>query len=190
MTKRVFIALDISKADKIKVAQWRQTYLPRPFKVITEENYHITLAFLGFINQQQQRNIVSVINQQHSIIQQQLQPLLSQQLALPITLSAVGYFKKAQVLHLMPSNCPNWLTYLNNLMINACGNVDILIENRVYKPHLSLYRKAKMSSPKSSEENDHIAVELQLNICSFSLYHSYSTPLGVHYEPIQTWEIN
>lgn len=188
MTKRMFIALDISKADKVKVAQWRKIYLPRPFKVINEENFHITLAFLGLINQQQQVSITAVINQQHSLIQQQLQLLLSQKLALPITLSAVGYFKKAQVLHLMPPNCPNWLAYLNNVMINSCRNVGIPIENRIYKPHLSIYRKAKMSSPKSSEEN--IAVELQLNIRSFSLYQSYSTPLGVHYEPIQTWEIN
>ncbi|MFT6249078.1 MAG: hypothetical protein ACJAZQ_002290, partial [Cognaticolwellia sp.] len=39
MKKRMFIALDISSADKVKVAQWRKQHLDLPFKAIDENNF-------------------------------------------------------------------------------------------------------------------------------------------------------
>jgi len=190
MKKRMFLALDISDTDKIKIAYWREQHLSLPFKAIRAQNFHITLAFLGLIDEAQQVNLEKLISQQHHAIQQQLQAFLQHNKTLSLALSQTGYFKKAQVLHLMPTTCPDWLLYLNNLIINLSINCNITLENRTYQPHLSLYRKAKFTLPLSFESIQKITIKQQLSITSFSLYHSYSTAFGVRYEPVQRWKIN
>jgi 2'-5' RNA ligase len=190
MKKRMFIALDISGADKVKIAQWRKQHLILPFKMIDEQNFHVTLAFLGLIDNDQQASLEKLISQQHSFIQQQLKPFVQQDQTLPLVLSQIDYFKKAQVLHLMPKTCPDWLLDLNTSIVKLSLKCNIGMENRTYQPHLSLYRKAKFQLPSHLKNIQQTFVEQQLNITSFSLYHSYSTALGVRYKPVKTWKIN
>jgi 2'-5' RNA ligase len=189
MKKRMFVALDILDTDKVKITQWREQHLPLPFKPIDRQNFHITLAFLGFIAPQQQASVAQLISQQHSFIQQHLKPLIQQNKALSIVLSQLGYFKKAQVLHLMPVSCSDWLIYLQRTVVELSLNSNIALENSRYQPHLSLYRKAKTSLPALCKNLQKTIFNQQLSITSFSLYHSYSTALGVRYEPVQTWKI-
>ena len=190
MNKRMFLALDISGADKGKIAQWRAQYLPLPFRAIDKQNFHVTLAFLGLVSDDQQANLEQLISQQHNLIQQQLKPLVENTKTLSLLLSKVGYFKTAQVLHLMPTVCPDWLIYLNKTMVELSLNCDISIKNNGYKPHLSLYRKAKFSLPNTNIPLQEIAFKQRLSITSFSLYHSYPSEVGVRYEPVKTWKIN
>jgi len=189
MKKRMFIALDISSADKVKVAQWRKQHLDLPFKAIDENNFHVTLAFLGLLEQEKQANLTVLINQQHHLIQQQLNMLATQDISFSLRLSKVGYFKKAQVLHLMPESCPHWLMYLNKVIVKLSLNSNIRLENYRYQPHLSLYRKAKSSLIETNNIIEKTAVTQTLNIKSFSLYHSFSSEYGVQYIPIQTWKL-
>lgn len=190
MKKRMFLALDISGTDKVKIAHWREQHLLLPFKAINEQNFHITLAFLGLIDNAQQLSVEKAINRQQHFIQQQLKAFVQQDKALSIVLSHLGYFKKAQVLHLMPATCPDWLIFLNKVMVQLSHNCNIALANSPYQAHLSLYRKAKLPLPAPFENIQQIVVKQQLRITSFSLYHSYSTALGVRYEPVNTWQIN
>jgi len=190
MKKRMFLALDISGADKVKIAHWREQHLLLPFKAINEQNFHITLAFLGLIDNAQQLSVEKSINQHQHFIQQQLKAFVQQEQVLSVVLSHLGYFKKAQVLHLMPATCPDWLMYLNKLIVQLSRNCNIALANSPYQAHLSLYRKAKLPLPAPFENIQQIVVKQQLCITSFSLYHSCSTALGVHYNPVSTWKIN
>ncbi|MBA6224628.1 RNA 2',3'-cyclic phosphodiesterase [Colwellia sp. MB02u-18] len=190
MKKRMFIALDIIDTDKVKIAQWREQHLSLPFKPIDRQNFHITLAFLGCIAPQQQASVAQLISQQHGLMQQRLKALIQQKKASSILLSQLGYFKKAQVLHLMPASCPDWLIYLQHTVVELSLSSNIALENRSYQPHLSLYRKAKTPLPALCKHLQQSVFKQQLSITSFSLYHSYSTALGVRYEPVQTWTIN
>jgi len=190
MKKRMFIALDIIDTDKVKIAQWRDQNLPLPFKTIDRQNFHITLAFLGCIAPQQQASVAQLINQEHGFIQQHLKPLIQQNKTSSLVLSKLGYFKKAQVLYLMPASCPDWLIYLQRTVLELSLNRNIALENSRYQPHLSLYRKAKTPLPVLCKNLQKSVFKQQLSITSFSLYHSYSSALGVRYESVQTWKIN
>lgn len=189
MKKRMFIALDIAHTDKVKIAQWREQHLSLPFRAIKPENFHITLAFLGLIDDLQHMRLAQLIGQQQRIIQQQLTPLTQSHQPQSVTLSKIGYFKRAQVLHLMPATSPDWLLYLNKHLVDLCLNSDIALEDCAFQPHLSLYRKAKFDSPARLTELQKNKLKHTLSITSFSLYHSYSTALGVCYEPVQTWPV-
>tara|TARA_R110002012_G_scaffold76045_3_gene192068 strand:- start:16500 stop:17072 length:573 start_codon:yes stop_codon:yes gene_type:complete len=190
MKKRMFIALDISNDDKFKVAQWRDQHLPLAFKAIPAENFHITLVFLGLIDNSQQTDITQSINQQRDSIRTLLAPVLQAHKTLSIGLSEIGYFKAAKVLHVMPSVCPEWLIRLNATIVASCHESAIAIENRAYQPHLSLYRKAKFDSSEALSTRQKNTIVQNICINSFSLYHSYSTDFGVVYQAVKTWKIN
>ncbi len=186
----MFLALDISADDKVKIAQWRERYLNLPFKAVTEQNFHITLVFLGLLDNAQQVNLSKLLSQQHGNIQYQITSLSAQSSSLSLVLSQLDYFSKAQVLHLKPTSCPDWLGYLNKTLLKLCRCCHIKIESRAYQPHLSLYRKAKLPSPSYLKKLNQGVIEQKLNINSFSLYHSYSTPQGVRYQSAQRWKLN
>lgn len=190
MKKRMFIALDIADPDKAKLGHWRDQHLSLAFKTISEKNLHITLVFLGLIDDLQQAHLTQLINQQQEVIREKFPSALPQNQKQTLKLAQIGYFKRAQVLHIMPTTCPDWLTHLNHVMIKLCCNNNIAIENSVYQPHLSLYRKAKFTSRSTLTLLQKITVEQRLSITSFSLYHSYSTELDVVYEPVHSWKIN
>ncbi len=194
----MFIALDITSADKAAIALWREQRLSLAFKAIPQQNFHITLAFLGAVNEQQQEDIIKLISEKHGDVQQGINNFLSgndtASDTLPLTLSQLGYFNKAQVLHLMPTTCPDWLPYLVNVITELCQQSKISLENSAYKPHLSLYRKAKtplvLPSPLLSNTQLSDNFCQQLNLSSFSLYHSTSSSSGVTYLPTHTWKLN
>lgn len=189
MEKRLFIALDIAHSDKVKINQWRNSHLRLPFKPICPSNFHITLAFLGMVNPQQQNLLISLVNQHLQTVQQLMKPLMQLSQTLPITLSEVGYFKKAQVLHIFPRHSPTQLNTLNKWLVELCLRCNIIIEHNVYKPHVSLYRKVKFDKPVELTKLLHTKLELPLTIVNFSLYHSQSTKSGVQYQPIYTWQL-
>ena len=194
----MFIALDIAIAEKSAIALWREQHLSLPFKIIPQQNFHITLAFLGVISKKQQNDITNIISEKYDDIKQRLSNFLQGNYtntdALKLTLSQLGHFNKAQVLHLMPASSPDWLSYLEKVIIELCQQSDILLDSRAYKPHLSLYRKAitPLALPEPLLLNTQFLNGFchQLSIESFSLYHSYSNTSGVTYLPIHTWKLN
>jgi 2'-5' RNA ligase len=150
------------------------------------------------VNEQQQKNIIKLIGENHGEIQQRINSFLLNHNtatdALSLTLSQLGYFNKAQVLHLMPATCPDWLCYLASVITELCQHSEISLDNRAYKPHLSLYRKAKipLALPNQLLLNTQLPSDFcpKTSINSFSLYHSYSSSSGVTYLPIHTWKLN
>ena len=74
----MFIALDITETDKAKLASWRDQHLSLAFKAIDEQNFHITLVFLGLIDNRQQAHLTQLINQQQADIRALLTPVLQQ----------------------------------------------------------------------------------------------------------------
>lgn len=189
MTKRMFLALDISAAEKDQIAQWRNLHLLLPFKAIDPKNYHITLAFLGLIDSDQQKRLAQLISQQHSVIKQQLESYKQPEQVLALAISSVGYFKKPQVLHLTPNTCPDWLIYLHKTIIELCQKCGIAQHSSNYQPHVSLYRKAKAPIVAAHDEMLKTVFEHPLSFTSFSLYHSYSALSGVQYQVVNTWEL-
>lgn len=188
MNKRMFLALDVSSADKATLALWRSQNLALPFKIIEPNNFHVTLAFLGLLTNNQQTNLQELINQHHNDIQQHLKLLLPEQ-SYSLQLSKIGYFKKAQVLHLLPEHSPNWLMYLNTTLVELSLSSNITLEQKRYQPHLSLYRKVKPALIDTDFIIENTAIKHAMCTKSFSLYHSYSTDSCVKYFPVKTWKL-
>jgi len=99
MNKRLFFALDISKKDKDSIANWRDQTLKLPYKAITQDNFHITLAFLGNTTSEQQQHLTNQATK------------LAQQIVINapniLQLNHTGLFKKPKVFYLGLSTCPS-----------------------------------------------------------------------------------
>lgn len=172
---RFFFALDISPQDKQVIEHWRAKALALPFKAIAQQNYHITLAFLGAIEQQALISLMA--SAQH--VAAQLRPVNPKVLLL----DQVGLFHKAKVLYLGIRKVPHWLSDLAKQLSCAATHLIIFQEKRPYHAHMSLYRKA-------SQLTDEVpAPNIKIEVTSFSLYQSVSSERGVKYKPVKTWAL-
>ena len=172
---RYFFALDIPAQDKITIAQLQQQ-LDLPFKAVTAENFHITLAFLGQISERQKQILCNYATKL-STINHQSQPYT-------LTLDQSGLFKKARVVYLSSTEFPVNLAELANALSTKASELDLFKEKRAYHPHLTLFRKATKAIEKPTK------IDIIIKINSFSLYESKSTPIGVKYQSVANWQLS
>lgn len=174
--KRLFFALDISKTDKELLAKWREFHLKLDAKAIKKDNFHITLAFLGNVNDAQQAKLIECSEHYYH------QYLHSNTQGYSLMIDHADLFKKPQVLYLGFKSFPNTLIHLAEHLKQAAIQQGIKQEERPYLPHISIYRKAKTVPLE-------MMVRLNIHCTSYSLYHSQSTPNGVTYTPLKTWTL-
>ncbi|WP_286234528.1 RNA 2',3'-cyclic phosphodiesterase [Thalassotalea sediminis] len=172
--KRMFFALDISNSDKQYLAKWRQQILLNA-KPVSQENFHITLSFLGMLSDLQIEQLITFVDAQN---------LLSKQAPFEICATQLGLFKKPQVLYLAFQNFPKPLSRLAYNLSHQASIMGITQHHPSFLPHITLFRKAK-EIPQQQTKSE--GVSIMLTISQFSLYHSYSTNEGVRYKPIRTW---
>lgn len=177
---RLFIALDVGHETKQEVNEWRQNTLAvlpvaNNLKAVPPENFHITLSFLGTIDENQKQAMIKCA---HS---------LSEQLTIfshiqTLYLNKLGLFEQPKVLYLGVTEVPQWLTFLASGLQKEALSQQISQEKRPYRPHLTLYRKA------TTLPNVNVK-PIALNCLSFSLYLSENSGSGVQYTPITTWQL-
>ncbi len=173
---KFFFALDIEPTSKNSLSNYRET-IPAdsllPFRLIDKENFHLTLCFLGALNNNQQTQLL----QQASLIAKSLTPIPSRQLLF----DKLHLFKKPQILCLSQHQNPTWLIQLAKQLSYSAKTIAIPQENRPYHPHISLFRKAKYLPENITSPH------IQVKISSFSLYKSILDADKLRYLPVKTW---
>ena len=183
---RLFFALDARSQAKQLLdiqRQWLQEIAhpaghgqgnPQPSSQpspVSAENLHLTLLFLGH----QPTSQIPLLSQQASQVVEAL--------ALPpfaIRLDRLGLFPKARVAWMAPSQPPERLLQLEAQLRQAVIALGIPVEERPYRPHVTLLRKCQAAT--TAEVSP---VELCAN--ALHLYESRSTPEGVRYLQLASW---
>lgn len=170
---RLFFALDIHPTDQEQLFLWRQQYLSLPFKAITPTNFHITLCFIGSVEEQKVLQMCNAADQLCN----------AHQLSYPanLNLDSCGWFAKAKVIYLSSTQVPKWLSHLAYGLNETACSLGIFQESRPYIPHISIYRKAKFNPPQPQHQAPSITIK------SFSLYRSSSLRNEIHYQAIKKW---
>lgn len=175
---RLFFALDArSQASPLLAIQqqWLRN-IANPESIskpspVSAENLHLTLLFLGH----QPTSQIPLLSQQASQVVEAL--------ALPpfaIRLDRLGLFPKARVAWMAPSQPPERLLQLEAQLRQAVIALGIPVEERPYRPHVTLLRKCQAAT--TAEVSP---VELCAN--ALHLYESRSTPDGVRYLQLASW---
>lgn len=169
--KRMFFALWPDANTRGRLVELCQKLPARTGRIVSRHNLHITLAFLGPLDQP----VVERLRQGAAAIRAR---------PFSLCLDELGWWRRPRVVWLAPASTPGALLELAaavNTLISAQG---IRPDSRPYRPHLTIARKA---AKKPAE----IAwTPFDWRIDSFCLVQSTTRPEGAVYEVIETWPLS
>jgi len=154
---RYFIGLDLSGADKLAIAHWRDKQIfAAADKPVPVENFHITLSFLGQVP--------------HNKLEQ-LELLLRDISAgtVKTQTTELGVFSKPKILYLGVELTPS-LQQLAKQCLGINGKLALPSPHETYRPHITLNRKHAEAVPILFEPP-----KLKLNFSEFHLFESVSS---------------
>jgi len=172
-TLRLFFALWPDEAVRTSLARiveaLKQTNTARWVK---PENLHITLAFLGGVDEDRLPLINRVAD---SVVGQSFE----------LNLDRIEFWPRSEIICLSPTRAPEGLKSLANSLIAELGRVGFAMENRPYRAHLTLARKGRPGCL-SSQVLDH---PICWNVSSFSLIESQISRTGSTYLMRKSWDL-
>lgn len=166
--KRLFFALWPDQATHQHCQQITQA-LRDHGKPVAAMNLHVTLVFLGQVDAAKQ----TAISKAADNIQFE---------AMNLRFNRLSYWKKPAVVCLCAEQTDPAVQQLVDQLANAARQNGLMIDDRPFKPHVTLLRKAR-SQPQ------HLFESIQWQADGFCLVESCSTPSGVEYRVIQRWNI-
>ena len=183
MLKRVFTAIDVSLEAKQKVFDYIETLRGKfsNVKVGWEkyEKLHLTLKFLGDIDEKQLKNLIAAVeNTAQEIPNFNLQ------------ISETGVFpspKDARIIWLGVKNEQGSLPKLNEILEAECAKIGFPKEKRNFKPHLTI---ARLRAPRYASElaDTHLQKKIELiefEVSQIAIYESELRPNGSIYKTIK-----
>ena len=168
--KKLFFALWPNDETRKQITKFNQSIKSAGLKQVKPGNLHVTLVFLGNVDAESEVMIRERV--EHIIVQ----PFV-------LHFDQLDFWRKPRILCLSTQQYdPQLLVLVNALksMVEQCG---IKTEERSYKPHITLARKAH-----ELIEIDVLPIEWQAR--AFCLVQSSSTTNGVHYQVLQRWNFN
>ena len=137
---------------------------------IRTQNFHLTLLFLG-----------DVSTHRIAILQQTMKNISAKKFEL--TLDKIGYWKRNQITYIQANQFPDELFFLVDSLKTALSEAGFLFDKYIYKPHVTLIRKATHSA----EINLPIPITWEVN--EWSLIQSRQTESGIDYIPLSQWNL-
>ena len=167
---RLFFALWPDQEIRNKIANISQALPQQSGRLIAQHNWHLTLVFLGHVEKD---NI-------HRLLSESVKIKASR---FSIQLDQLGWWSRPKVLWLAPSVFPQQLSSLVDEIAAMAKDCELVLEDRPYRPHVTLVRKAK------ADVKDIMFAPISWDITGFSLLESISDRSGVRYQVIETWPL-
>jgi 2'-5' RNA ligase len=172
--RRLFFALPIDDSSKQAIANWRLLHFTEEqkrfgLKPVSRKNFHITLAFLGLVDEGQYHQLASSAGQ-------------IKVAAFSLCLDALGHFARPKVAYLSTTERPAALMLLASLLRKQALALDLRQDNLSYTPHLTLFRKARQPL---NRQGCHFKLEFK----RFALFESCSSDRGVQYHELASWPL-
>jgi len=167
--KRLFFALPVADAQRRAIAQWRRGLELRSGKPVPNENFHLTLLFLGDVDAAQVPAICAAVDN-----------LARPAAPLRLLLDQLKAWPRANVLVLEPQDTPAALRQLVYGLQQALLPMGVAEQAREYRPHLTLSREFRGQAPEASVAPDFFVTARQ-----FTLYESRKG----QYWPLAQWPL-
>jgi RNA 2',3'-cyclic 3'-phosphodiesterase len=162
---RLFFALWPDDEIRKEICNISNQFKDENIRLTKISNLHITLAFLGEVSEQAQQELEEKV----SLIK--IEPF-------NIELTRIGWWKKPQILWIGTTDIPKPLQQLVKSIKKCVKQQGLKIDQREYKPHVTIARKVKkVVIPKDT-------FKINWEVSSFVLVISESTNSGVDYQII------
>ena len=166
--KKLFFALWPSDETRKQIIRINQSIKTSDLKKVKQENLHVTLVFLGNVDAE------SEILIRQSVKDVSVQPFV-------LHFDRLDFWRKPRILCLSAQQLNSQLLMLVDTLKSKVEQCGIKTEERSYKPHITLARKAHKAI-----NNDAFSIEWPAQ--AFCLVESCSTPDGIHYQVLQHWD--
>jgi len=166
--KRLFFALWPSNETRKQIIRINQSIKSSDLKKVKQENLHVTLVFLG-----------NVDTESEILLRQCVKDVSAQPFVLDF--DQLNYWRKPRILCLLTHQVHSQLLILVDTLKHKVEQCGIKTDERPYKPHITLARKAR-----KLVEVDTLSIKWPAQ--EFCLVESCSTPEGVHYKVLQRWD--
>jgi RNA 2',3'-cyclic 3'-phosphodiesterase len=168
---RLFFALWPNEEVRKALAKVSDQFKDENLRLVKNSNLHITLAFLGEVSEQDQLKLI-----------EKAKSIKSNSFSL--TLDSIGRWKKPGILWIGPKKIPEPLKDLVKQLQTVIKQQGLDIDDRPYKPHVTIARKAKQFTvPKEK-------IHIPWSVTSFALVVSKSSDTGVEYNVLQKWNLH
>lgn len=146
-------------------------------RITHPKNLHLTLRFLGTINQAQEAALSAVLS-----------TVAGQHNRFNLSCSGVGFFKDSLWLGIQPNNALSDLVSTLNESVTAIG---LRPESKTYTPHITVARFGPLGKPKLEEvaarfENTQWG---EIHVNKFHLYKSETLPEGAMYYILNKYDL-
>jgi len=169
---RTFFAITPDAQTCLKISEWVRLCWPGLSRPVPVQNYHITLAFIGDIDADQQR-----------CIEQALEGIDAP--AFDLSLTETGYWSESALLWIAPTQIPDELKMLADKCRRVANRAGIRVSQRRYQPHLTLARKATVPPSMPLLEP-----AFEMSVDSFQLVRSLRDRDGVRYNDLISWPLS
>jgi 2'-5' RNA ligase len=167
---RLFFALWPDEKVRKELSKVASLFKDEKLRLTKTSNLHITLAFLGEVSEQDQNRLIEKANSINCN-------------SFLLALDAIGCWKKPGILWLAPKDVPEDLKELVKQLQVVIKQQGLQIDDRPYKPHVTIARKAKQFTvPKEK-------IDIPWDVTSFALVVSKSSDTGVEYHVLQKWNL-
>ena len=182
MTFRAFIAVEAEVGPELRKAITKLKAYGHELKPVPTENVHITLKFLGDVNE-------SIVPQLECAIRTAAAGIMP----FPVRLSGVGAFPNANNPKVVWAGMQGgeWLGTISASLEGECEQIGIAPENRPFSPHLTLARVREGARPDLSDFlNEYRTTEFNTFMVErISLKKSVLTPNGPIYSDVITVDL-
>lgn len=167
---RLFFALWPDAATRTGLNEITRRFKNEKIYLVKKTNLHLTLAFLGEVSAPEQQALI-----------ENAATIKSRPFELVLT--RVGWWRQAGILWVGTNLVPRELSSLVKLIKRHGKARGLAVDQRPYKPHVTIARKVKqITVPQET-------FELAWKVNSFVLVGSKSTNTGVEYSVINEWSL-
>jgi 2'-5' RNA ligase len=170
-TRRVFFALWPDDQVRWALAEVQRS-LPLSGRPVKPVNLHITLAFVGNVEEEQMQGMAQAAGQVSN-------PAFS------VAFDRLGYFRKPQILWLGASRSPEALYSLQRSLSDAIAPFGYEA-GQDFRPHITLARKSR---PLPQFESHHKVSPVFWQVNQFALVESQLTESGPTYSVLRTYDL-
>lgn len=161
---RLFFALWPDETTRRAIAGLSGS-LPSRVRRVPAANLHITLVFLGNVSGKQQEELVAGAGRIEC-------PAFS------LLLDRIDWWRKPRIIHAAPTDVPETLLQLVGSLRQLAVDAGISIDQRPYRPHVTLARKVRYAG------NLPAPAPVRWPVDDFCLVRSETLPEGARYDVI------
>jgi 2'-5' RNA ligase len=166
---RLFFGLKPDPQTALDIIDWRERSLPPMARPVPVDNLHVTLAFLGQVQDRYLEELFELAGQVRS------DPF-------ELKISQLGFWSKPKILWIGPENIPQSISELAKLLGIVRRRMGLRADKKEFLPHISIARRCEMPPPASVLKPD-----FTIYFDRFTLFESSRIKSGLYYRAVQDW---